>query len=230
MGRSGETSRERLLAAARTLYATRGFESTTTSAIARAAGTSQSQFVKHFQDKHGVLAAILQSGWAELVGAVRLATERMNTPRERLHLAIDMLLSYFNREREFRAIVLREGSRLTRRAGGNSQAEFLEFLDETLEQMVAAGELPAHVNPRAVRVGLLGSLANLLHESDAVAETGAALPFSEDEVRHTLRDFLAGVLAKEAAPVLTVEEGSEPAWSMKYMQLADKVLGRSGLA
>lgn len=230
MAKAGESSRERLMATARMLYATRGFEATTTAEIARRAGTSQSQFVKHFRDKEGALAAILQSGWGELVRAVRLATERIEAPQDRLHLAIDMFLSYLTREREFRAIVLREGRHLTRRSGGNAQAEFLEFLDEILQQMVMAGELPPHVNPRAVRVSLLGALFDLLHESDAVAETGAALPFSEDEVRHTIQSLLMGLLAKEAAPAPAVEEAAEPQWAMKYMQLADKVLGRSGLA
>lgn len=230
MKEATETSRERLLTAARMLYATRGFEATTTAAIARSAGTSQSQLVKHFRDKQGALAAILQSGWAELVRAVRLATERIEVPRERLHLAIDMYLTYLGREREFRSIMLREGRRLTSWAGGNPHAEFLEVIDEILQQMVVAGELPPHVNPRAVRVGLLGALANMLYESDAVAETGAALPFSEDEVRHTVRSFFTGLVSKQAEVVLPVPEPGEPSWAMKYMQLADKVLGRSGLA
>ena len=95
--------------------------------------------------------------------------------------------------------------------------------------MVFAGELPPHVSPRVVRVALLGALADMLHESDVIAEPGAALPFSEEEVRQTIKNFLAGLLARKAAPVLTVEEAAEPAWAMKYRQLADKLLGRSDL-
>lgn len=230
MGRTSGASRERLLAAARTLYATRGFEATTTAAIAHLARTSQSQLVKHFGDKQGMLAAILQLGWGELVRAVGLATERIQMPRERLYLAVDMMMSYLNREREFRAIVLREGRQLTRRAGGDPQSEFLELIDETLQQMVFAGELPAHVNPHAVRVGLLGALAEMLHESDSVGASGAALPFSEEEVRQTIRTFLAESLVREAATAPKVDDEEQPAWAMSYMRLADKVLGRSGAA
>ncbi len=230
MAQASVTSRERLLAAGKTLYATRGFDATTTAAIARQAGTSQSQLVKHFGDKQGMLAAILQTGWGELVRAVSLATERIETPRERLYLAVDMMLSYLNREREFRAIVLREGRQLTRRAGGDPQSEFLDLIDETLQQMVFAGELPAHVNPHAVRVGLLGAMSEMLHESDSVAATGAALPFSEEEIRQTIRTFLTESLSREAATKPTVDDEEQPAWTMSYMRLADKVLGRSGAA
>lgn len=225
-----ESSRERLLSAARRLYAKHGFEATTTAAIARAAGTSQSQFIKHFQDKRGALEAILATGWGELLAAVQLATERIETPQERLNLALDMLLSYLGRQREFRAIFLHEGPHLARRCGGAAYLEFLTLLDEFFEQMLVSGELLPHINLRALRAGLMGALANLLYLSDVVAETGAALPFSEDEIRHTLRSFLTGSLVKAHRPAAEVQEPAEPPWVSKYMELADQVLGRSGRA
>ena len=224
----GESSRERLRNAARRLYAEKGFEATTTAAIARAARTSQSQFVKHFGDKHGVLAAIFEAAWGELLRAVRLATERIATPEERFRLALDMLLSYLGREREFRSIFLREGPQLARRAGGTPYAEFLLLLDECFRQMLFAGELLPHVNPRALRGGMMGALANLLYQSDVVGETGAALPFSEDEIRHTVLSFLAGSRVREA--VQAPSEPTEPPWVTKYMELAEKVLGPGGRA
>src|ERR1700737_5454096 len=48
------SSRDRLREAAKSLFAERGFEDTTTAAICRLAGTSQSQLIKHFTDKQGV--------------------------------------------------------------------------------------------------------------------------------------------------------------------------------
>ncbi|HEU5453374.1 MAG TPA: TetR/AcrR family transcriptional regulator [Terriglobales bacterium] len=224
-----ESSRERLQLAARRLYAEVGFEATTTAAIARAAGTSQSQFVKHFGDKQGVLAAILEGAWGELLSAVRLATERVEAPQDRFRLALDMLLSYLAREREFRAIWLREGLHLARRAGGTTYAEFLALLDEIFREMLLAGELLPHVNTRALRSGVMGAMANMLYYSDVVAETGAALPFSEDEVRHTVLSFLAGSKVQaERTPAMA--EPAEPPWVTRYMELAEKVLGPGGRA
>lgn len=224
----GEGSRERLMNAARRLYAETGFEATTTAAIARAARTSQSQLVKHFGDKRGVLAAILEAAWGELVNAVRLATERIDAPEERFRLTLDMLLSYLAREREFRAIFLREGRQRTRRVGGAAYGAFLSLLDDILRAMLVEGLLLPHVNPRALRSGLLGALANMLYESDVVRETGAALPFSEDEVRHMVLSFLAGSRVGEMPQVAA--EPSEPAWVARYMELAEKVLGPGGTA
>ena len=69
------TSRERLRESAKSLFAELGYEATSTAAIARGAGTSESQLVKHFADKQGVLEAIFEDAWSQINPAVRLATQ-----------------------------------------------------------------------------------------------------------------------------------------------------------
>ncbi|MGZ4834111.1 MAG: TetR/AcrR family transcriptional regulator, partial [Terriglobales bacterium] len=51
----GSSSRERILHAAKQLFSSRGYENTSTVAIARLAGTSESQLMKHFGSKEGLL-------------------------------------------------------------------------------------------------------------------------------------------------------------------------------
>jgi AcrR family transcriptional regulator len=53
----------RILDAAKALFSIRGYEQTTTARIARQAGTSESQVVKHFETKEGVLETIFNQGW-----------------------------------------------------------------------------------------------------------------------------------------------------------------------
>jgi AcrR family transcriptional regulator len=76
------SSRERVRESAKTLFAERGFEATTTAANCRLAGTSQSQLIKHFTNKQSLLEAIFEYAWEQINPAVRLATESMATPRE----------------------------------------------------------------------------------------------------------------------------------------------------
>ena len=59
-------SRTRLLLSARKLFAESGYESTSTASIARMAGTSESQLIKHFGGKAGLLDAIFVDGWNTL--------------------------------------------------------------------------------------------------------------------------------------------------------------------
>src|SRR5437868_14952428 len=102
------SSRERLLSAARTLFPDRGYEATTTAAIAKLAHTSESQLLKHFKDKSGLLAAVLEQGWKELNAAVRLAIVRIGSPVDQLNLSFDMLFSYLEQDKNFRSVFLLE--------------------------------------------------------------------------------------------------------------------------
>src|SRR4051794_7053757 len=60
------SSHDRILAAAKRLFASQGYEATSTMAIARFAGTSESQMMKHFGSKEGLLGAILDEGWKSM--------------------------------------------------------------------------------------------------------------------------------------------------------------------
>jgi len=69
------SSRDRLREAANILFAERGFEATTTPAICRLVGTNQSQLIKHFTDKQGILEAVFEHTWEQINPAVQLATK-----------------------------------------------------------------------------------------------------------------------------------------------------------
>src|ERR1039457_4351788 len=63
---STPSSHDRILQAAKRLFAQQGYENTSTVAIARNAGTSESQLMKHFGSKQGLLVAIFDRGWASI--------------------------------------------------------------------------------------------------------------------------------------------------------------------
>src|SRR6266436_2169132 len=86
------SSRERIREGAKALFAERGFEATTTAAICRLAGTSQSQLIKHFTDKQGILEAVFEHTWEQINPAVQLATESIVAARDKLKILTDMIL------------------------------------------------------------------------------------------------------------------------------------------
>src|SRR5918994_117186 len=65
-GAQSSSSRDRLLQAAKRLFAAQGYEQTATSAIARAAGTSESQLLRYFGGKVGLLHALFEAAWEDL--------------------------------------------------------------------------------------------------------------------------------------------------------------------
>src|SRR5687767_11638279 len=82
--RTAPSVHERLLAAAKDLFAAEGYDNATTAAIARRAGTSESQLIKHFGSKEGLLEAIFDRAWARLEDEVREAIQQAGSALERL--------------------------------------------------------------------------------------------------------------------------------------------------
>ena len=68
-GDNTQTSRMRLLNAGKTLFAKNGYEQTSTAAIARESGSSESQLIRYFGGKAGLLEAIFNESFANFVGA-----------------------------------------------------------------------------------------------------------------------------------------------------------------
>ena len=71
------SSHDRILMAGKHLFARNGYENTSTVAISREAGTSESQMMKHFGSKQGLLVAIFDRGWVTIA-------ERVQRPRRTL--------------------------------------------------------------------------------------------------------------------------------------------------
>src|SRR5947208_4214212 len=78
------TSRQRLLEAGKSLFAKFGFEQTSTATIAREAGTSESQLVRYYRSKAGLLEAIFNEHWAELTRKIQQVVVAAPDAREAL--------------------------------------------------------------------------------------------------------------------------------------------------
>ena len=213
-------SRERLLAAALELFAEHGFEKATVAAVARRAHTSQSQLLKHFGDKNGLLAAVLSGGWQQLNFAIRLAIARIPSAADQLSLILDMLLNYLEANKAFSQVLLRDGDRLIELDGG--LREFTEILDGVFEWMLATSESPS-ISPHALRVGLMGALIAMLRERTLVRQGASA--FSENEIRLVFSNFVSSCVRILEQPLTRVPEAlveqKDQAWVNYYLELAD---------
>src|SRR5438876_10680562 len=76
------SSHERILEAAKRMFAANGYENTSTVAISRAAGSSESQLMKYFGSKEGLLEAIFDESWQRINRSVRQAIREL-VPRRR---------------------------------------------------------------------------------------------------------------------------------------------------
>src|SRR3954465_12437637 len=104
------SSRDRILMAAKQLFASRGYENTSTVAIARQAGTSESQLMKHFGSKQGLLSAILDRGWMVIAERVKVA-QHASSPGDRLLAVLESLVIELENDTDLKDLMMLEARR-----------------------------------------------------------------------------------------------------------------------
>ena len=92
--------KETIVSTALRLFAERGYETTPTSLIAKEAGVSEGLVFRHFENKEGLLAAILADGQSR-IKTLADRIERETDPKRVLSLTIDLPMTLLAEEREF---------------------------------------------------------------------------------------------------------------------------------
>lgn len=181
------SSHERIRDAAKILFAKEGYEVSTTADICRLAGTSQSQLIKHFTGKQGVLEAIFEDAWEQINPAIRLAIEKVSSPAEKLKLVTDMVLTFFEKDHELRTIFLLEARRM--RGDGHlvvlvpGYLEFVKMLDGIVQELATEGRLSSQIHPQALRSALMGAFEGLLRDRMLARQSHVPATYSEEDVR-----------------------------------------------
>ncbi len=161
------SSQERLLAAAKRLFSARGYENTSTAMIAREALTSESQLVKHFGGKEGLLEAIFDDGWNRLAAQFP-AIDSMADNRQKLTSMMELILRAFEADPLLKELMLFESRRLRKASSDvmltRGYRGFLQRIDAILADMEKQGELKRGLSPVAVRSAIIGMIEGLLRE------------------------------------------------------------------
>jgi AcrR family transcriptional regulator len=183
--------RERILDAA-TQFAENGFEHTSTLSIARASGTSETQLMKNFINKQGLLEAVFARVLAEmsqLLDGVRY----LSSPRDQLRLFCVSVLSWLHENPELCKMLLLDMRRIRAKHGGEvlsapGARDFRRQLDQILEAAGRAGQLKCTMRPDLIRAALFGAIGGLLRDS-LIAEEAAPSGVKPDDVENML-DYL----------------------------------------
>jgi AcrR family transcriptional regulator len=196
----GSSTHERILRVAKTLFANRGYEHTSTSAIARQAGTSESQLMKHFGSKAGLLEAIFIEGWSEITEDARAAIEGLNAPIDRLQGITRCVLERLEHDPELKLLLLLEGRRIRKEGQMVALTEgfmsFVRLVDGVLREMTDAHMLRPNLNPQAVRSALMGMLEGMLRDRFLADRLGFPANFDLGQVQDILGLVLASFMQK----------------------------------
>lgn len=86
-----ETTRQRILDAALACFSRRGFDRTSTAAIAKAAGVSQGIIFHHFGTKDGLISAVVRAGIEGFRACATQAEQSHLAPPEKIHLLLRLM-------------------------------------------------------------------------------------------------------------------------------------------
>ena len=195
------SSHDRILMAAKRLFALNGYENTSTVAIAREAGTSESQLMKHFGSKRGLLAVILDRGWADIAGRVQILPNGA-PPMDRLFAALETIIIELENDSDLKNLLLLE----TRRVRKDNRdvfvskgfQQFAETVFSILREMRDQGQLSPDLNMAAVRAAFIGMTEGLLRDQILAQRSEFQPSYSMEDLKKVL-GMLVSSLAGESS-------------------------------
>ena len=188
--------RDRILQAGKEFFASDGYENTSTAAIARAAQTSESQIIKHFGSKEGLLEAIFEDGWTRIADAFG-AIEYLPSPSAKLQALAGLILAKLEEDGQLQQLFLLEGRRI-RKEGHmvlmtKGYLNLIGTIDRLLTEMRSAGQLRPELHVEGVRSAIVGMMEGLLRDRILSARAGYPASFDSDDIRklflHVLQSF-----------------------------------------
>ena len=185
------SSHDRILLSARALFSSQGYEHATTSAIARMAGTSESQLIKHFGSKEGLLEAIFDQSWQRISKALASELPKCETPYDKLRALIELILDAMEKDMDLRTLMLLEGRRIRKHGSmvvlTDGFLQMVATVDRLLTEMRDGGQFRPDLNVQAVRSVLIGAYEGLLRDR-ILAERGKyPADYSSEDLRKVLR-------------------------------------------
>jgi len=193
-----ESPAERILRAGKALFAVSGFENTSTISIARLAQTSESQIIKHFSHKEGLLEAIFEDGWRH-IGEAFGALEYIPAPSAKLQALVGLILTKLEEDEPLKRLFLLEGRRIRKEGHMVLMTEgFLRLVqtaDRLLREMRDLGQLRSDLHIEGIRSALIGMMEGLLRDRMLASSIAYSASYNGEDIRklflHVLNSFSA---------------------------------------
>jgi len=197
-------SRERILLAAKQLFARDGYENTSTVAIAREAGTSESQLVKHFGSKQGLLSAILDRGWSNIIARVQALQGGAALP-DHLLAMLEAVVIEMESDQELKELMSLEARRVRKDSRdvlmSRGYRQFSTLFDKVLGDMRRHEQIRSDLNLEAVRAALIGMVESLLRDQIVARRSELRADYSFQDVKQLLEVLIVALQGEAVQPL-----------------------------
>lgn len=181
-----QTSRNRLLNAGKTLFARNGYEQTSTAAIAREAGSSESQLIRYFGGKAGLLETIFNESWASLNEAIGYRITSADSGREAVQKLLGLMIQALSADHDIAFLFLFEGRRMR---GGTHEVilskgfiDFLEVVMALIEKGRRDGSFRTDIQPNVLCSAMLGCAEGMIRDRVLAERNNKPNPFTDDDI------------------------------------------------
>jgi len=143
-------TRQKLLEAARSVFAERGLDSATISNITERADVGKGTFYYHFKDKEGVIAALIKSIMGELSAAIIDRCAEISDLPKLLDTMIGVHIEFFsNRWEDFVLYFQGRGDLYLKEGYDGIETPFINYL-ETMEDLIESA-IQGQISKQALR-------------------------------------------------------------------------------
>jgi AcrR family transcriptional regulator len=196
------SSRDRLISAALSLLARQGFAHTSTAQVARQAGTSESQLIKHFGSKEGLLDALFDEAWRDLNDRVDQLSSAYPDPVGRLKAIVVLIVARLAANDEVGRLMLFEGRRIRSRGAAVSDGfvRFVDGIDALLAEAKRAGRLRLPLALPAIRSLLIGACEGMLRDRQLAKAAAYPAAYSRKDVDRAMEILIDTFFADPPFP------------------------------
>ena len=160
--RDKEATKARILSAAAEIIGELGYEEAGVDAIAERAGVAKGTVFYYYESKAGLVAALMETRFAQMAEALERNTPREGTSQEAMLAIVTTLLEFIREHRQFARMLITELWRdesLWRASLSKLHERVLTVIRAQLERGIERGEIRADIDARFTSVALFGLVA-----------------------------------------------------------------------
>ena len=188
-------SRDRFMLAGKTLFARQGYEQTSTAAIAREAGSSESQLMRYFGGKAGLLETIFNESWAAVIARVGSEIPPAAPAHDTILGILGITIEAFGRDPDMAVLFLFEGRRIRGNEVTLSRGflQFYQLVQSVIRRGQDDGSFRSDLDPAVLGAALLGAAEGMIRDRLLLERRGMPNPFDDTSVRKTFEAIIDGI-------------------------------------
>jgi TetR/AcrR family transcriptional regulator, fatty acid metabolism regulator protein len=206
-GRSDKKSIDKraiILDAALRTFVKRGYPETKVAEIASEAGVAEGTIYNYFHSKEELLLALFDEKWGMIIDEIRKKIQRLDDPNKKLKAIFAVVVTMFRKNRQLAELFMvdiRQSSIFLNNYTINRIVEFLDLIEELLEEGKRKGLYRKDLDTRVARMIIFGAAQGILLSwvlSESPAVKSKTFNFSLYQAAKTLKDvFKSGLVGEK---------------------------------